>query len=127
MIQKLKMELSKTFEMKNLGNAKRILGMEILRDRKADKLWLSQERYIERMLERFNMKSSKPVSTPLVGHLKLSKRLYPSTEKEKGEISIIPYSLTVGSLMYAMVCTRPDIYQAIGVVRRFLANLIKVH
>ena len=41
MIQKLKMELSKTFEMKNLGNAKRILGMEILRDRKADKLWLS--------------------------------------------------------------------------------------
>ena len=73
------------------------------------------------------MKSSKPVSTPLVGHLKLSKRLYPSTEKEKGEISIIPYSLTVGSLMYAMVCTRPDIYQAIGVVSRFLANLGKVH
>ena len=50
MIQKLKRELSKTFDMKDLGSAKRILGMEILRDRKADKLWLSQERYIERML-----------------------------------------------------------------------------
>ena len=38
MIQKLKMELSKMFDMEDLGNAKRILGMEILRDRKADKL-----------------------------------------------------------------------------------------
>ena len=43
MIQKLKMELSKPFDMKDLGNAKRILGMEILRDRKAGKLWFSQE------------------------------------------------------------------------------------
>ena len=69
--------MSKTFDMKDFGSAKRILGIEILRDRKASKLWLSQERYIEWMLERFNMKNSKPVSTPLVGHFKLSKRLYP--------------------------------------------------
>ena len=41
MIQKLKMELSKTFHMKDLGSAKHILGMDILRDRKACKLWLS--------------------------------------------------------------------------------------
>ena len=43
MIQKIKKELSKTFVMKDLGSAKHILGMQILRDRKADKLWLSQE------------------------------------------------------------------------------------
>ena len=67
--------------MKDLSNAKRILGMGILQDRKANKLWLSQERYIELMLERFNMNNSKPVSTPLAGHFKLSKRLCPSTEK----------------------------------------------
>ena len=75
LIQKLKMELSKTFNMKDLGSAKHILGMEILRDKKAAKLWLSPERYIEWMLERFNMKNSNPVSTPLAGHFKLSKRL----------------------------------------------------
>ena len=103
MIQKLKMELSKTFYMKDLGSTKRILGMEILRDRKTGKLWLSQERYIERMLERFNMKNSKPVSTPLAGHFKLNKRLCPYTEKEKGEMSVIPYSSVVGNLMYATV------------------------
>ena len=95
MIQKLKREFSKTFDMKDLGSAKRILGMEIMRDRKAGKLWLSQERYIERMLERFNIKNSKPVSTPLIGHFKLSKRLFPSTEKEKGEMPVIPYSSAV--------------------------------
>ena len=127
MIQKLKMELSKTFDMKDLGSAKRILGMEILQDRKVGKLWLSQERYIERMLERFNMKNSKPVSTPLTGHFKPSKRLCPSTGKENGEMSVIPYSFAVGSLMYVMVCTRPDISHAIGIVSRFLANLGKAH
>ena len=109
MIQKLKRELSKMFDMKDLGSAKRILGMEILQDKKAGKLWLSQERYIEQMLVRFNMKNSKPVSKPLASHFKLSKRLYPSTKKEKGEMLSIPYTSKVGSLMYAMVCTCPDI------------------
>ena len=47
MIHKLKNELSKTFDVKDLSSAKRILGMEILGHRKAGKLWLSQEIYIE--------------------------------------------------------------------------------
>ena len=55
MIQKLKGEFSKTFDMKDLGNEKHILGMEILQDRK-EGLWLSHERYIERILEMVNMK-----------------------------------------------------------------------
>ena len=61
------------------------------------------------------MKNLKPIFTLLVGHFKLSKRLCPSTEKEKGEMSVIPYSSAVGSLMYAIVCTRPDISHAIRV------------
>ena len=113
--------------MKGLGSAKCILGMEILRDRKARNLWLSQERYSEWMLERFNMKNSKLVSTPLTGHFKLSKRLCSSMEKEKDEMSIIPYSSVVGSLMYVMGCTRPDISHAVGVVSIFLENPGKAH
>ena len=61
------------------------------------------------------------------GHFKLSKKLFPSMEKEKGEMSIIPYSSAVGSLMYAMVCTRSNISHAVGVVSRFLANPGKEH
>ena len=44
MICRLKEDLSKSFDMKDLGPAKQILGMEIARDRKAGKLWLSQEK-----------------------------------------------------------------------------------
>ena len=51
----------------------------------------------------FNMKHSKPVSTPLARHVKLSKKSCPSTRKEKEEMLVIPYSSVVGSLMYAMV------------------------
>lgn len=81
------------FDMKDLGIAKHNLGMEIMRDKKTSKLWLSQERYIERMLERFNMKYSKSVSAPLVGYFKLSKKSCSSTEEEMVEMSFIPYSL----------------------------------
>ena len=47
--------MRKEFEMKNLGEAKRILGMEIRRDRDRGKLWLSQEYYLKKILQRFGM------------------------------------------------------------------------
>ena len=62
------------------------------------------------------------MSSPLGSHLKLSSKQSPSSEKEKEEMPKVPYASTVGSLMYAMVCTRPDIAHAIGVVSRFLSN-----
>jgi hypothetical protein len=96
--------------------------MEITHDRKNKKLWLSQEKYIERVLERFNMKGAKPVSSPLGNHFKLSKRACPTTQEEKDKMANVPYASAVGSLMYAMVCTRPDIAQAVGVVSRYLSN-----
>ncbi|KAG8498115.1 hypothetical protein CXB51_006865 [Gossypium anomalum] len=76
-IRKVKAQLSEEFEMKDLGPAKKILGMEILRDRKASKLYLSQKGYIEKVLCRFNMQSAKPVSTPLAAHFRLSSALSP--------------------------------------------------
>ena len=105
MIGDLKKDLFKAFDMKDLGLVRQILGMEITCDRKAKKLWLSQEKYVERILERFNMKHAKPVSTPLDGHFKLSKKSCPSSMKEKENMASVPYSLAVGSLIYAMVCT----------------------
>ena len=68
------------------------------------------------------MKSAKPVSTPLASHLKLSKQMCPTTKEEKKEMAKVLYFSAVGSLMYAMVCTRPNIAHAVGVVRRFLEN-----
>ena len=68
------------------------------------------------------MDKAKVVSCPLTNHFKLSSKQCPSTDKEKEEMDKVPYASAVGSLMYAMVCTRPDITHAVGVVSRFLSN-----
>ena len=71
-VNKLKSLLSKEFNMKDLGAAKKILGMEIHKDRASRRLWLSQHSYVKRVLEKFNMDNAKPVSIPLANHFRLS-------------------------------------------------------
>ncbi|KAG8480197.1 hypothetical protein CXB51_024909 [Gossypium anomalum] len=117
-IRKVKAQLNEEFEMKDLGPAKKILGMEILRDRKVSKLYLSQKGYIEKLLCRFNMRSAKPVSTPLAAHFRLSSALSPQSDDEIKYMSHVPYSSAVGSLMYAMVCSRPDLSYAVSAFGR---------
>ena len=126
-IARLKKELSKSFAMKDLGPAKCILGMRIERDRKTNKLYLSQEKYIEKVLRKFKMDKAKNVSCPLASHFKLSKKQCPSDEKMEKEMHNVPYASAVGSLMYAMVCTRPDIAQAVSTVSRFMSNPGRPH
>jgi hypothetical protein len=126
-INVLKKKLANSFAMKDLGAAKKILGMRITRDRKNHKLTLSQGEYTEKVLERFRMQNAKPVSTPLDNHFKLTKEMCPKTQEKIEYMSRVPYSSTVGSLMYAMVCTRPDIAHAVGVVSRYMNNPGKEH
>ena len=126
-IQKLKDQLKAEFEMKDLGAAKKILGMEIVRDRKSRVLHLSQKNYIERILRRFNMHEAKPVNTPFAAHFKLSSALSPTTETDMEYMARVPYSSVVGSLMYAMICTRPDLAYAVSMVSRYMANPGKEH
>jgi hypothetical protein len=77
----LKNKFSNSFEMKDLGVAKKILGMGIIRDRKNCKLILSQGEYIEKVLERFIMHNEKPFSTPLSNHFKLTKEMCPKAHE----------------------------------------------
>lgn len=67
------------------------------------------------------------MSCPLAPQFKMSKASSPKTEGDKTKMSKIPYASVIGSLMYAMVCTRPDIAFAVGVASRFLANPGKDH
>ncbi|RVX04508.1 Retrovirus-related Pol polyprotein from transposon TNT 1-94 [Vitis vinifera] len=126
-INNLKKQLSKQFAMKDLGAAKQILGMRIIRDKANGTLKLSQSEYVKKVLSKFNMNEAKPVSTPLGSHFKLSKEQSPKTEEERDHMSKVPYASTIGSLMYAMVCTRPDIAHTVGVVSRFMSRLGKQH
>uniref|UniRef100_A0A2N9HA88 CCHC-type domain-containing protein n=1 Tax=Fagus sylvatica TaxID=28930 RepID=A0A2N9HA88_FAGSY len=125
--KRLKSLLHKEFEMKDLGAAKKILGMEIRRDRGARKLWLSQKNYIRKVLEKFSMLDAKPVSTPLANHFRLSGSQCPKNEEEIENMSKVPYASAVGCLMYAMVCTRPDLAHAVSTVSRYMANPGREH
>ena len=84
-VQKLKAQLKNEFDIEDLGEA--ILSMEITGDRGSDRLWLSQENYIFKVLERFNMAEAKPVTTPLVGYFKLSSKQCPQLPVEEEEMS----------------------------------------
>ena len=82
-IDNLKTLLSSEFEMKDLGATKKILGMEIWRDWKAGLLYLSQHKYIEKVLQSFQMEKSKPISTHVVEHLNIMLVLYQVQKKAK--------------------------------------------
>lgn len=126
-IDELKKHLSGRFEMKDLGPIKQILGIEIARDRKKDCLSLSQKGYIEKVLEMFDMNKAKLVKTSLTNHFKLSKTKEPKNKDEKKYMEKVPYASMIGSLMFAMLCTRPDIAHAVGVLSRFMTNPEKAH
>ena len=127
-IDRLKAQLSSEFEMKDLGEAKKILGMEIKRDKVKGTISLTQTQYLKKVLQRFGINDkAKPVSTPLAPHFKLSALMSPSTECEREQMNHIPYANAVGALMYAMVCTRPDISHAVSMVSRYMHNPGKGH
>lgn len=105
-IEELKMQLSTEFEMKDLGAATKILGMQIVRDRPARTLFFTQAGYVRRVLNRFIVDSAKPVLTHLSTHFKLSKLYEPTTDVDIEYIKNILYSNAVGSVMYAIVCSR---------------------
>ena len=73
------------------------------------------------------MTEGKSVSTPLPSFMKLSKEDSPKSNFEKAEMAKVPYSLAVGSLMWAMIAIRPDIAFVVGVGSRYMANPDKKH
>jgi hypothetical protein len=78
-IKEVKSQLSSKFDMKDLGAANFIMGMEIKRDHENRKLWLNQRKYVETILQRFNMHGSKPVKVPIPICVKLSADQCPKT------------------------------------------------
>ena len=114
--------LTNQFQMKDLGEASYVLGIQIIRDRKKRLLAMSQASYIDKILIRFGMQNSKKGNLPFRHGIHLSRELSPKTPQAVEEMRHIPYASAVGSLMYAMLCTRPDICFAVGVVSRFQSN-----
>ncbi|KAM2628345.1 hypothetical protein TB2_001696 [Malus domestica] len=114
--------LTESFDMKDLGEAQFVLGIEIIRDRSKRVHGLSQKQYIDRVIKRYNMEKCSSGELPIGKGDKMSTEQSPKNELEKESMKDKPYASLVGSLMYAQVCTRPDLAFAVSVLGRFQSN-----
>ncbi|KAL2230353.1 UNVERIFIED_CONTAM: Retrovirus-related Pol polyprotein from transposon TNT 1-94 [Sesamum indicum] len=122
LIHVLQKDLCNAFEMKDLGNAKQILGMSISRNRYSYTILLNQKTYLLTVLKKFSMENAKPAAVPLAAHFQLCKNQSPKTESDIQKMSKIPYSNVIGSIMFLMVCSRPDVAYAISCLSRYMSN-----
>jgi hypothetical protein len=97
--------------------------MEIKRDWKKRKLWINKRKYVETVLQRFNMQECKPIKVHILVGVNLSTDQCPKTQEEEEDMSHVPYASAIGNLMYAMVYTRPYIAHVVGVLRRYMSKL----
>ncbi|KAJ0467877.1 putative RNA-directed DNA polymerase [Helianthus annuus] len=119
MLNKVKHYLGTCFAMKDLGEAAYILGIKIYRDRSKQLLGLSQSTYIDKMMTRFKMENSKKGGVPMTKGTVLNKSQSPSTDIEIKRMEGVPYASAIGSIMYAMLCTRPDVSHALSMTSRY--------
>nr|GEY09055.1 retrotransposon protein, putative, Ty1-copia subclass [Tanacetum cinerariifolium] len=127
MLQSVKSYLGRCFAMKDLGEAAYILGIKIYRDRSMRLIGLCQSAYIKKILKRYCIENSKRRSIPIQEKLKLSKSQCASTPTEVKRMQNVPYASAIGSIMYAMRCTRLDVAFAHNVTSRFQQNPGDLH
>ncbi|XP_068638422.1 secreted RxLR effector protein 161-like [Aristolochia californica] len=105
-----------------MGEASYVIGIKILRDRFQGILGLSQETYINKILERFRMNDCSPSLAPIAKGDRFNLNQCLKNDLEREQMKDIPYASTVGSLMYVQVSTRPDITFLIGMLGRYQSD-----
>ncbi|GJR79860.1 retrotransposon protein, putative, ty1-copia subclass [Tanacetum coccineum] len=126
-LQNVKDYLGKCFAMKDLGEATFILGIKTYRDRSKRLIGLGQNSYMDNNLKRYKMDYSKRGHIPMQERLDLNKIQGASTPKEVKRMQNVPYASDVGSIMYAVRCTRPDVAFAQNITSRFQQNPGELH
>jgi hypothetical protein len=110
-------ELNQKFEVKDLGELHFFLGMEVERNCDERLLCINQIKYLKEILKRFGMEECKPIGVPFDPKVKLQRNMN-GNDESKG----FPYQKAVGSLMYAMLCTRHDLACSISVLSQHMVN-----
>jgi hypothetical protein len=95
MIEAVKSSLRKSFSMKNLGEVAYILGIKIYRDRSNRLIGLSQDAYIDKILNQFNMQDPKKGFLPVSHGITFSKKHCPTNPDEHERMRVIPYALAI--------------------------------
>ena len=120
-IDDIKHELKNEFSIKELGELKFCLGIEIVRNRESKTIRINQQAYIKRLAEKFGVSKCKDVYTPTNESEKLTKL------ENEDFATKWPYRELVGALMYVATCTRPDIMHAVGEVAKYCEKHGKQH
>ena len=124
----LKRHLAGEFGISDEGDTQYFLGLQVFRNRAARRLKLAQPKFIAVILKRFGQENSVPVGTPLAPDSStLHRGQGPKTEEGKAEMQKLPYRAVIGSLMYLMVGTRPDLAYPLGRLSAFLENPGMLH
>ena len=121
-IKQFKHDLSLSYGIKDMGSLQWLLGIGIKRVREKRMISFSQTIYIQKIIECFGMEEAKPLSVLISPGHSLTKSQSPSDPKAIEEMRCIPYREAIGSLMYAVVRTQPDIAYAVTYLARFMAN-----
>lgn len=118
-IEEIKQELSQRFRMKDLGEVKTFLGLEIERDFSSKQMKISQKNYVQKILCRFGMENCNSISTPMGPNENWMKNDDPPTEQ--------PYKALLGCLQYLALISRPDISSAVSILSRFQSCATERH
>ena len=119
-----KRELKERFEMTDMGEVTRILGMEVKRDYDQGALAITQTDYVENLLERFEMQNANVTHTPGYGQELSSEQ---PEDKLLGAQGIKLYQSITGSLLYLAQCTRYDLCYAVNQLTRACNRPAEVH
>eukprot|EP00253_Pinus_taeda_P030395 PITA_30395 len=118
LIADFKAVMKSEFEMNHLGFLRYFLGIEV--DQSENGVFISQDKYVEAVLNRFNMQNNKAAVTPTVMGVQLTK------EDSSKDFDPKPYKSIVGSLLY-LTATRPDIMHAVSLISRFMERPKETH
>ncbi|GJY00663.1 retrotransposon protein, putative, ty1-copia subclass, partial [Tanacetum coccineum] len=121
-LQSVKDYLGKCFAMKDLGEADFILGIKIYEDRSKRLIGLGQNAYMDKILKRYRMNNSKRGHIPMQERLDLNKTQGASTTEKVKCMQNVPCASPVGSIMYVVRCTIPDVAFAQNITIRFQQN-----
>jgi hypothetical protein len=110
------------YPMRNVGELRWFLGIRVIRDRNARKLWLCQDSYIDKIVSRFHLEQGKRPPIPLV----YGQPLTPNEGKATPE-TVHQYQAKVGSALYPTIITRPDCAFAASKLAEHLQNPSQQH
>jgi hypothetical protein len=126
-VEKVKNGVRSHVEVTDLGALHWILGIEVRRDREGQTLALSQRAYLDSIIRRYGFSDLKPVSLPMDPNAHLSSAQSPSSTTDIAAMRDVPYHEAIGSLMWAMLGTRPDIAFAVTTLSRYTKNPGREH